>query len=224
MQNFKKLLILENDTQSQGLPEMLEDCINNQKLPYNVWWWFNQSIIQKPEESFKTFSEIDSETLLVSYPSFAGYGNTFESKIYLFDKLKEQNIKLNIAILYYPSFYWFLIKWLHNISPSITGDKEKQKVIKVFKEVIEYHNISFFTYDKPLLESINRITWQTLEPNYFYRDQKLKIKSTGEIINFFSICVNENKPENTKITYLEELENDKYTFNDSLRIDDVEKL
>ena len=95
---INQILVLENDIEPQGLPHLLRRTLKYSPVPYNVWWWFSQYVIQHPEDSLRRFSEIQSDTLLLSQPSFAGWDNAFEDKMDLFVTLMEKGIKSIVYI------------------------------------------------------------------------------------------------------------------------------
>lgn len=183
MEPYNRILILENDIESQGLPDILDDVIAIEKLPHDVWWWFKYDIKQNPQEGFKRFAKVSKDTLIVSYPSFVGWDNTFEGNLFLFTKLKEAGIKIRISICYYPDFYLFVLKWLHDLR----SDERPKKSIDMLKSVLKYHEIYYFRSeeiwdDKKLSECSIRLTWKSLEDNYFGNKKKFKVNSTGEIL------------------------------------------
>lgn len=71
MKKFDKMLVLENDIQHQGLPDHLQDIIDINKKPADIWWWFGEDVRQNTAKSFKRFAEAaaDPGMLVISNPS-----------------------------------------------------------------------------------------------------------------------------------------------------------
>lgn len=232
MKNIKRFLVLENDIESQGLPDILKDCLDvSTDIPYEVWWWFNQSVIQETKKSFERFKKVKPDTLLITYPSFVGYDNSFESKLRLFKELKDQGIKIKIGVLYYKSFYWFLVKWLHEYGAGMGDFQKKKKEIEILKECLAYHHICYFTYedvsfkDVPILDAIKRITWKSLEKKYFPEKQKFKINKTGEIKTVYNIYINTDYPEKSHIGYATETKKGShYSSSNDLKLSEITKI
>ena len=226
MNNIKKFLILENDIQHQGLPYILTDCLETiPEIPYDVWYWFGEDVRQNPEKSFARFAAVESETLILSYPSFVGYGNSFEGKLHLFKVLKDKGIKLNLALMKYPDFYWYVVKWMNDDNHN---PKKKAEEIEVLKKVLDYHTIGYFTYndivihEKPFFESIKDITWESLEGYYYPRKSKCKEISTGVIREVNHVYIKEDKVEDSIIYCRHE---DPTIFNDvELKLSEVVKF
>ncbi len=222
----KKFLILENDTPHQGLPDMLTDCLEMiSDVPYDVWYFFNVDVQNHPKESLARFAAVESDTLILSYPSFVGYGNSFEGKLRLFKTLKDKGIRLNLAIMKYPDFYWYLVKWVNdeNYNP-----KKKKEEIEILKEVLDFHSIGYFRYDDvvireiPFFEAIKSITWESLELYYYPRKSKVKEISTGIVREVEYVFIREDNVEYSEVECRHE---DPTIFNGvRLKLIDVEKV
>lgn len=193
---MKKLLVLENDTKHMGIPDMLDRVLKaNRGYEIDPWFWFSADVRQNPEMSFKRFAaaSADPETWCITYPSFAGPGNSFEGKLSLFKALMDHKIKLRIYVVHYPDFYWFLVSWLHDIGAALGSDKRKVKDIDILKEVLAFHEIYSAPYraisskGTTLDKAMERVTWERLQPNHFSRHEKVKIRCTGKIVEFAGI-------------------------------------
>lgn len=203
-ETYKDLLILEND--SFKIPHYLQDILDETSIPFEIWFWFAEDVRQNTQKSFARFAAIKSTTFLITSPSFVGLGNSFEGKLFLFKKLMEAGIKINIGVMYYPDFYWFLVKWLHETGAYIGSQKKKNLEINSLKKCLSFHRIyrldsnNVLIEDQPLFESMELITWETLMPNYFPTKLKVKVKSTGEIWPIYWTYINIDDPEKSEIT------------------------
>jgi len=212
---MKKFLILENDIEQQGLPDFLQDVLDiNKEIPYKVWWWFGEDVRQNPEKSFERFSNIDSDTFILTNPSFVGYGNSFEGKLNLFCKLMELGIKIRIGVIYYPDFYWFLVKWLHDRGCYVGSQKEKDKEIAKLKACLDYHEIYSIKFDTilndvPIKEAIKRLTWGWLSELYFKDKSTVYHKGVKREVGY--VHINENNPEKSEIKLVKKLSKTSYT-------------
>jgi len=224
---MKEFLILENDIEAQGLPDFLQDVLDiNKNIPYKVWWWFGQDVSQNPEKSIKKFSNISQDTFLLTNPSFVGYSNSFEEKLNLFYKLMELGIKIKIGVVYYPDFYWFLVKWLHDTGCYVGAQKVKNKEIDKLKSCIEYHEIYSISYntilnDTPIQEAIKRITWEWLNKMYFKDKSKVIFKGKNREVGY--VCIDENTPEKSEINLVKKLSTKSYTY-ERVAISEIQKL
>ena len=87
MEPFNKIVILENDEERQGLPDSMQAIIDHDtthEIEKQVWWWFGEDVRQNTEQSFAKFKALAPDTLFFTNPSFAGYGNSFDGKLFLF--------------------------------------------------------------------------------------------------------------------------------------------
>ena len=216
MINYKRILVFENDLEHQGLPRQLKTLLNKEDVSYDVWYNFNYSFYRSAEENFKHLSELPEDTLVVTEPSFVGADNQFSRYINLFLKLKELNIKLNIAILYSSDFFVYLLKHL-----SIETRYMKKEVNhKQLKEILDFHSI--YKIESDIGTSI-LIDYDKLLESYFETHRKLgktkvRVKATGEIYNVQYIYYGDNF-DSIHLTL--EIEND---YNNSFKLNEIEKL
>ena len=178
MEPFKKIVVLENDEQRHGLPDSMQSILDaNKDTPSEVWWWFGEDVRQNTQQSFAKFKELAPDSLFVTNPSFAGVGNSFDGKLFLFKMLMEQGIKIRLHIAYYPDFYWFLISWMGESRKKT----ERQELLATLKACLDFHGISYASSievrfaDQPL-SLFTRLTWDSLMENYFEKGDKVRIK------------------------------------------------
>ncbi len=188
--NHSKLVVLENDIEHQGLPECIKDILDEHKeTPHEIWWWFGEDVRQNPEKSISKFKSLAPDSFFISQPSFVGYGNSFDGKLFLFKKLMDFGVKISLGIAYYPDFYWFLINWM--------GEQRRPSVrIELFdqlKACLEFHEISYASpvdiqcTDADQLSLFKRLTWKDLMQNYFQRGDNVLIKETGVVVKLESV-------------------------------------
>ena len=207
-----KFLVLENGPEDLGLPDELKDVLDINDIPYDVWYWFSIDVNQEPKETMERFATLDKDTFLITHPSFVGLGNSFESKLRLFQALMEKNIKVNIGVLYYSDFYWFLIKWLHAVGAAHDSQKRKNKEIQTLKKCLEFHEIYTIPYDTaymdevPVLECRKRITWKWLEENYFKRSSWVVFDGKKRRVSY--IGIDDSNPEKSYVALEKELPKD----------------
>ena len=205
MKSFDKLVVLENDIEHQGLPDSMQDILDeNKHTEHQIWWWFGEDVRQNPEKSMMQFNALAANSLFITQPSFVGYGNSFEGKLFLFKKLMEVGIKISIGIAYYPNFYWFLINWLGDIQSRPKVDR--QRLFEDLKACVNYHDIYYAdsvelkTTDKRLLDCFLKLTWDDLMVNYFEKGMEVRIKATGEVVKLEFVYFSD-KPERFTFCY-----------------------
>jgi len=221
-----KVLILENDSKFQGFPDIIQDFIqDNPKLKVDEWFWFGEDVRQNPEKSMKRFASIKDCTMVLTYPSFVGAGNSFEGKLWLFSKLMENNIKIKITVIFYPDFYWFLVKWLHD-----GYDPRKKKAdIETLKKVLQYHEIYSLKYGDVRrshkgvdFDTLTRISWEDLSKNYFPKKEKVRVIASGKVYPVSYVHINVDKPEESSVSL--DFGTNTYSSADDLKIGQIEKI
>lgn len=215
MKKYEKILVFENDIEQQGLPRQLKTLLKKEDVPTEVWYNFNYSFYHSSEDNFKRLSKL-SDTLVVTMPSFVGADNQFSRYINLFLKLKELNIKLNIAILYSSDFFVYLLKHLSSGSSYM----KKEVNHKQLKEILDFHSI--YKIESDIGTSI-LIDYDKLLESYFETHRKLektkvRVKATGEIYNVQYIYYGDDFDS---IDLTLEIEND---YNNSFKLNEIEKL
>lgn len=201
---FKDILILENDTERQGLPDILQDILDNEKVPHKTWWWFKQDVLQNTQESFKRFSEVSKDTMLLSYPSFLGWDNTFESHLHLFKELMKKGIKLKICIIYHPNFYLCVLNYMTELEGS---KKQIETKLNELKEMLNFHEIyatnyyAISVYDSLLKDASTRLTYEWLKENYYVKGDKICNLETNKI-HTVSFCIINEKKESINDSYV----------------------
>lgn len=200
---INKVLILENDSEFQGLPTVLKDIVEeNDHLKFETWFWFGEDVRQNTEKSFKRFAALQPDTMLLTYPSFVGVGNSFEGKLRLFAALMEKGIKIKISVIFYPDFYWYLVKWANDMM-----DPRKKKVdIETLKLVLQYHEIYTIKYldvhrshQKTDFNELKRLTWEDLSKHCFLRKEKVKVVKTGEVYPLMYVHINVDQPDKSTV-------------------------
>ena len=211
---YDKILVVENDMKE--VPYILNKILNKVDLPIDYWFNFNYSFYHNSAESFKRLNKLNEKTLIVSNPSFVGADNQFSRYINLFLKLKELNIKLNIAILYSSDFFVYLLKHLSSESSYM----KKEVNHKQLKEILDFHSI--YKIESDIGTSI-LIDYDKLLESYFETHRKLektkvRVKATGEIYNVQYIYYGDDFDS---IDLTLEIEND---YNNSFKLNEIEKL
>lgn len=195
---FNKILILENDIESQGLPDVIQDIIDTENVPYETWWWFKQDILQNTADCIKRFAKISKDTMLLTYPSFIGWDNTFESHLHLFEELMKKQIKIRICVVYYSSFYLYVLKYMSNLNGS---KKQIQAKLDSLKAILEYHEIYSTEYYKVAVKDISlknastRLTFEWLKENYYIHGDKIKVIETGKILRVNCAYIDTNEDD-----------------------------
>lgn len=195
---YDKILVLENDIEFQGLPSILKHILIDATIPHKVWWNFDNT---SDDDTYLHL--LNDKTLLLAYPSFAGPGNTLENKLFFFLKLKEAGIKINLCVIYYTDFYWYILQWLNDYN--FNKAKKKNK-LQLLKEILDFHNITYIKYMDATLknnvieEHSIKITYDSIIENYFETDSNVKIKETGEVYPVYSTSIYENEPERSYVT------------------------
>lgn len=203
MKKYNKILVFENDSEFQGLPYTLKLIQKAESIKFDAWYDFSVSFQRNQEDAFKRLSEIDTNTLCLSAPSFVGPGNSFGGYLGLFLELKELGIKLDLAITYYPDgFFTYLLKFLYDEQNYM----KKQNNHRMLQEVLDFHNIYEIDMDNINLNDGNisnsheLITWENLMKYYFETHRKLerskvRVRNTGEIYETHYVYVNKNIDE-----------------------------
>lgn len=224
MQDYKNILVFENDMEFQGLPSIVKTLLKNEIVEYDVWFNFNYSFYHNSVENYDRLSKLNNDTLIVTYPSFVGADNQFNKYIGLFLKLKQMNIKLNIAIMYSSNFYVYLLNFLSNEENYLKKENNHGQL----KNILEFHNI--YNIDiktlhdkKPIYDKIELITYDKLIESYFETHRKLKITkckviSTNEIYDAYSIHYYENFEETTITLKIENNSNNSFHLNEIIKL------
>lgn len=209
------------------LPDVLESVIaDNKDLNPEVWHWFGEFMRQYPEKGFKRFARLTKGTLCFANPSFVGLGNSFWGKVILMQKLMQQNIKIRIAITYYPDFYWYLVKWVNEFGPYAGAHKEKAAQVAILKEVLGYHEVysvdhkKAYMGDKKVTDLLEPITWELLEKMYYPRGTMVRVKTSGDVLPIYSVYVRVNDRNDTTIY----LRDEKNPNRRSCTFEDIEKI
>lgn len=211
---YRNILVVENDIKE--IPLALKYKLKNIEVPVEYWYNFKYSFHFNSEENYNRLENTqNTNTLLVSNPSFVGVDNRFEHYVILFLKLKELNIKLNFAVLYTDNFYMYLLKFLANES-NIT---KKENNHKMLKEILDFHII--YEIDNEISDA-KHITYESLIENYIEthrrKPDQIKIKETGEIYDAYYI----NYSETIEESYITlKIPND---YNNQFKLNEIEKV
>lgn len=212
--NYKNILVVENDI--KDIPLVLKNILKGVTEPIDYWYNFNYSFYHSAEENFKRLSEL-KDTLIIANPSFVGADNQFDRYIILFLKLKEQNIKLNFAVLYPENFYTYLLKYLS----SEDRFPKKIQLHKMLQELLDYHNIYEIIEGKKI-EDAKHITYDYLLENYIetnrHNPDKIRVLATGRIYDAYSIYYSD-KLEDTTLSL--KIPDD---FNNEFKLNEIEKI
>jgi hypothetical protein len=226
MKKIKKVLILENDSEFQGFPDVIKDFLeDNPKLEVDKWFWFGEDVRQNPIKSLERFASVKDDTMVLTYPSFVGHGNSFEGKLSVFAQLMKHNVKLKMTIIFYPDFYWYLVKWMHD-----GYDPRKKKAdIEILKSVLQFHEIYTLkhhdvrrSHKEVDFKKLPRLTWSDLEKNYFQRKEVVRVKATGKEYPLMYIHINLDEPEKSSVSL--DLNKNVYTNADDLKLSEIEKI
>lgn len=137
MKAFDHVLVLEND--EKEIPSSLQRVLSKQHKDTRIEYWFgfNISLSNDPLYVFDKLKEEATSAFIVTQPSFVGYDNEFQKYVYLFLKLIDKEIKLDIAILFNNEFKQLLIEFINqNVNAS------KLEVLRdQIKSILEYHSI-----------------------------------------------------------------------------------
>lgn len=206
MTEISRILVLENGSEKQGLPFNVKKTIQKDGgRSHKAWFDFGIDIRTTPKESIAEFAAQTPDTLILSQPSFVGWDNSFDDKLHLFKKLKDLNIKLTVAVIYQPNFYWFVIKWLSDLSDMKKKYREASKTL--LKECLEFHNIHYILpYDacnqkKSLADCMIPLTWEYLVQNYYEKGDKIKINATGKVKTVQWMWISSDTPESSTVHF-----------------------
>lgn len=178
MKNYNKILVFEND--SNELSYLANQVLREETVPVENWFDFNSSFYHNKEENFKRLAAIDKDTLIVSNPSFVGAENQFTGYLYLFLKLKDLNIKLDIAIVYHESFLVYLLKFLSEESNYL----KKESNHKLLREVLDFHTVYEIDNKTYNIKESFQLTYERLMKHYVESHRKLaptkfRVNETG---------------------------------------------
>lgn len=228
MINYTKIVVFENDSEFQGLPYIMNILQSNETVKFDVMWNFSNLFLQKNiEETFKKLSEIDNtNTICLANPSFVGAGNSLENYFTIFLKLKELNVKLNLAIIYNEGFFIKLLKFLYKEDNYL----KKQNNHRILKEILDFHDIyeldsSDINLKKAKIsETYKKVNFDDLLKYYVESHRKLertkfKIKSSGEVYNCVYVNHHIDNLDELKVTL--EIPND---YNNSYFLNELERL
>lgn len=215
MINYNNILVLENDPKE--IPSWLKTVLDKEQVCIDTWFDFNISFHWDKAKAFGRLLSLTHETLLVSTPSFAGDGNSFEHYLSLFLKLKDLDKKINLAILYPDNFYILLLKFVSADSNAL----KKQNNLERIKEVLDFHSIYEINYSassKDNLQDNVHITFDYLMENYFETHQKLgrtkvMIIETSEVFEVYYVYYHESIEKTELVLYIESDPNNKYKLN-----------
>lgn len=176
MKKFEKILVLENDL---VLPDVVKDALDIENLPYEVIYNFTNAIRYKKDDVLPTILN-NKDSLILCYPSFVGYENTFLGQLYTLKSLKDAGIKWTIGIIFYPSLYNYILNWIDKL------DNKRKEHIALLKEMIEYHDIFHCSYDDVFVhdlpfEKYTKLNFDDIIKNVYKRKDFIKHIPTGEI-------------------------------------------
>lgn len=209
MKDYKKILVFENDSEHIGKNHFIKGIEKNETITFDMWWDFAMSFYWDSEKAFQRLKDIDSDTLVLSNPSFAGPGNSFSGYLNLFLKMKEMNIKLDMAVIYYNGFFNKLLHFLYSEQSYL----KLQNNHRMLQEVLEFHNIYEIEYENVNLNrgniknSSKLITWESLAKYYFETHRRLdktmvRVKATGEIYQIIYVNNHKDNPEDYEFELL----------------------
>lgn len=128
--SLRQIMVLENDLSE--IPSRLKDVLNSE---YEVWYNFNSDSESELSDKIQKFKSIYNNYIFYASPSFVGYGNSFEHYLFMLIELKNNNINIEIHILFDN-----LIDYIK--SEVLVGNKSKQSALKNnLTDVLNYHNI-----------------------------------------------------------------------------------
>lgn len=210
MKEYKDILVLENDIKE--VPYILERALNKEQVPIEYWYNFNYSFYHNSSENFLRLKNLSLDTLVVTNPSFVGADNQFSGYLNLFLKMKEHGIKLDIAIIYYPNFFTYLLRYLANEQNYM----KKENNHRMIKEVLDYHNV--YEFSNTISDSV-KITYESLMEYYIETHKKLnitncRIKATGEVYPAYFVYYADTLNGSFINLYIENEYNNKFTFDE----------
>lgn len=220
MNNFKQVLVLENDLEQNGVPSWLKREIESINLPTEYWYDFRMTLYRYKQLSMERFLNLSEDTLLLSAPSFVGYDNSFESYVHLFYQLKELNKSVNLAIVFPEGFFMYL---LHYLSDEDNLSKKEQRH-RILKDILDFHNIYEIEF---LGDNVQKITYENLVSFYYERHRQKReqviIKETNEIVDVVYVSYpKSNNFDDIRITIINPL--DETERNVDYNIHQIEKI
>jgi hypothetical protein len=223
MKEYKDIIVLENDIEHIGLNRFLGMVLKNETVNVDMFWDFSSTFHYEREKSFERLKAINSDTLVLTNPSFVGSDNSFSGYLGLFLLLKQMNIKLDVAIIYYDGFFKYLIDFMYGESNYL----KNQNNHRMLQEVLEFHTIYEIDFNNVNLNngtiknSSKLITWDNLNSYYFETHRKLpktmmRVKATGEVYHLIYINKHVNNLEDMEFELLiseTPFKSEKYTLN-----------
>ena len=176
MKKFGKILVLENDL---VLPDVVKDALDIENLPYDVIYNFTNAIRYRRDETLPTILN-NKDSLILCYPSFVGYDNTFLGQLFTLKSLKDAGIKWTIGIIFGKSLYNYILKWIDEL------DSKRSEYIALLKEIIEYFDIFHCSYDDVYVDELpfeqyTKLNFDDIIKNVYKRKDFIKHIPTGEI-------------------------------------------
>ncbi len=194
MIEFDKILFLENDIRHIGLPDVLKDCAEIENVPYDTIFSFSQEMNSNPNQVADTITSLNENLLVVAYPSFVGYGNSFEGKLSVLSFFMSKGIKLNLAIVFGDDFYLYLVNWINNLDK-----KNRVFYILMLESILKYHTVYYVTFYSiygdglKINDTAKKLNYDDVIKYHFPRRSKFKVLATGEelITDYVSIDKND---------------------------------
>jgi hypothetical protein len=215
MKKYNKILVLEND--SKNVPGHLRNVLDRETVDIEYWYDFHMSFHWDKQKAFDRLMNLDSDTLLVCAPSFAGPDNSFDSYLMIFLKLKDAGKHVDIAVIYPDCFQTYLLQFLSN---SYNNALSRKNNLEMLKEVLDFHSLHEITYSMKLEDGLHNtvhITNELLMQDYLETSSKLgrskcEILETGEVFEVYSVYYSNPICDTEVSLYIEERPNNKYTL------------
>lgn len=211
MKDYSKILVFENDHESQGLNMVISKIKNSEDVPFEVWWQFNGSLMRDLEDSLERIQNIDTNTVVLANPSFVGAENSLSGYIILMMKLKELGKRLDIAIVYQDGF----LKYLKDEYIGRAGnDLKKENNERLLREVLDFHNVYEIDYEdirqdgRNILNSSKLILFTDNSPEYYiddsYLTEPIKYVYHLQYNKHFKLKTGESKTSHDRISLSQE--------------------
>lgn len=144
-QEFKKIMVLENDQERFASLDHEKDLIEKSfpNLPVEFWYRFFFSFTNVDGNTGPDkMMGLEDDTLLLTFTTFtggpvSGWGDILGMWLRIFNKFGTQGKKLNIAVGSSPALSWEIIKW---VTKEHGKTKEKARAAFV-RQTLKMHNV-----------------------------------------------------------------------------------
>jgi len=182
MKNFKSILVLENDSEFQGVPRILAEYLKQFDCEIIYWYDFSRDVEVYTESSIKRLKAISSDVYIVCYPMFIGAAfDNYMTLLYTVAKTTSLNIGV-VQTDYGDSLEQRLLNYMYDGY----NKSKRQRSIEILEKVLTSHNIYSVVTDFEEHKT-EYIDFDNIIQYYFETDRKnpdkVKIKESGEVYN-----------------------------------------